>query len=45
MSPVQPYRELPPSHGLTVPVLLAWCAVSAVAWAGIFLLALYLLHL
>ncbi len=45
MSPVQPYRELTFSRGLTWPVFLACAAVSAVAWAGVFLLALLALHL
>jgi len=45
VSPVQPYRELPLSRGLTLPVLLACCAVSAAMWAGVFLLAWILLHL
>jgi len=45
VSPVQPYRELTLSRGLTLPVLLACCAVSALAWTGVFLLALLALHL
>jgi len=46
VSPVQPYRELTLSRGLTWPVLLACCAVSALAmWTGVFLLAWILLHL
>lgn len=45
MSPVQPYRERTLSRGLTWPVLLACAAVSAVAWTGVFLLALLALHL
>lgn len=45
MSPVQPYRELTLSRGLTLPVLLACCVVSAALWAGVFLLVWILLHL
>jgi len=45
VSPVQPYRERTLSRGLTWPVLLACCAVSAALWAGVFLLAWILLHL
>jgi len=45
VSPVQPYRELTLSRGLTWPVLAACAAVHAVAWAGVFLLALLALHL
>ncbi len=45
MSPVQPYRERALSRGLTWPVLFVCAAVTAVAWAGVFLLALLALHL
>lgn len=45
MSPVQPYRELTLSRGLTWPVLAVCCVVSAAMWAGVFLLAWILLHL
>jgi len=45
VSPVQPYRDLTLSRGLTCPVLAVCAAVIAALWAGVFLLALLALHL